>query len=171
MQVEQNFWRKCSTCKKPINFNSVYYECSVSTCTGLRTGYVFCGVSCWESHLPGARHRDAAAIEKRSPTAAQAAAQNASQDTAVAASSSVGGVRRIISSAPSQARPAGPQVPRETLIVVSKLKDYIKARADMNTSADVIDILSEKVRILCDEAIDQARADGRKTVMERDFKK
>ena len=48
-------------------------------------------------------------------------------------------------------------------------KDYIKARADMNTAEGVKDLLSERLRDLCDAAIDRARADGRKTVMERDF--
>jgi hypothetical protein len=68
MEVSSEFWRPCSSCKKTINYSTKYYECSVSTCTGKRKGYVFCSVSCWERHLPGARHRDAGAIEKMSPT-------------------------------------------------------------------------------------------------------
>ena len=67
MQATQDFWRKCSSCKQSINFKQKYYQCSVSSCNGLRTGYVFCSVSCWERHLPGARHRDAAAMEQMSP--------------------------------------------------------------------------------------------------------
>lgn len=39
----------------------------------------------------------------------------------------------------------------------------------MNTSGGVMDVLSDYVRVLCDRAIDNARADGRKTVMDRDF--
>jgi len=39
----------------------------------------------------------------------------------------------------------------EVLVVVSKLKKYIKESADMNTS------------------IENAKADGRKTIMDRDF--
>jgi hypothetical protein len=58
-------WKKCSSCKKDILVGSKYYECSVSTCTGQRTGYVFCSIPCWEIHLPGARHRNAGAIEKK----------------------------------------------------------------------------------------------------------
>ncbi len=61
------FWRKCSSCKKEIIFNTNHYVCSVSTCNGLRTGYVFCTLPCWETHLPGAKHRNAGAIEKKSP--------------------------------------------------------------------------------------------------------
>jgi histone H3/H4 len=45
----------------------------------------------------------------------------------------------------------------------------VQARADMNTSASVIDVLSNYVRILCDRGADNARADGRKTLMDRDF--
>ncbi len=48
----------------------MYYECNVSTCNGKRTGYAFCTVQCWEVHLPGARHRNAGAIEKKSPATA-----------------------------------------------------------------------------------------------------
>lgn len=62
-------------------------------------------------------------------------------------------------------------IPKDILIVASKLKDYIRARSDMNTSASVMDILSDIVRIECDRAIDNARREGRKTVLDRDFKK
>lgn len=57
----------------------------------------------------------------------------------------------------------------EVLIVASKLKQYIKEKAQLSTSAAVFSVLSEKVRMLCDEAIEKARKDGRKTVMDRDF--
>jgi len=39
----------------------------------------------------------------------------------------------------------------------------------MNTSDGVLDVLSDSVRALCDEAIRSAQRDGRKTVMDRDF--
>jgi histone H3/H4 len=57
----------------------------------------------------------------------------------------------------------------EVLIVASKLKNYIRAKSGMNTSASVLSVLSGKVRQLCDQAIENARADGRKTVKDRDF--
>ena len=57
----------------------------------------------------------------------------------------------------------------ETLIVASKLKKYIRDKAGMNTSAGVMDVLSEKLRVICDQAIDNARSDGRKTVKDRDI--
>lgn len=56
-----------------------------------------------------------------------------------------------------------------TLIVASKLKAYIRAQSGMNTSGSVIEALSAKVRLLCDQAIENAKQDGRKTVMDRDF--
>jgi len=59
--------------------------------------------------------------------------------------------------------------PKDTLVVTSKLKAYIKAKGGMNTSASVVDALSDLVRRTCDSAIESARRDGRKTVMDRDF--
>ena len=57
----------------------------------------------------------------------------------------------------------------EVLVVVSKLKTYIKEQAGMNTSGNVAAALSDKIRELCDNAVESARKDGRKTVMDRDF--
>jgi histone H3/H4 len=57
----------------------------------------------------------------------------------------------------------------ETLVVASKLKAYIRAQSGMNTSGAVIEVLSNKIRGLCDQAIENAKRDGRKTVMDRDF--
>ena len=58
---------------------------------------------------------------------------------------------------------------KEVLVVVSKLKKYIKEVAGMNTSSNVTEVLSDRVRMLCDRAIENAKTDGRKTVMDRDF--
>jgi histone H3/H4 len=159
---EGAYWKKCSSCKKPIGFNTQYYICSVSTCNGQRTGYVFCSLSCFEVHLPGARHRDAGGIRKTSP-------QEQDSLGSVAASS-----RRIIVSTSGSITSGAPNkrlIPKDILIVASKLKDYIQARSEMNTSAAVMEVLSDIVRRACDDAIDCARADGRKTVLDRDFKK
>ncbi|HCM28709.1 MAG: hypothetical protein A2Z99_05620 [Treponema sp. GWB1_62_6] len=59
---------------------------------------------------------------------------------------------------------------KETLVIASKLKAYIKETADLKCSATVIDTLSDKVRALCDAAIKSAQADKRKTVQDKDFK-
>lgn len=156
MNMPDSTWKLCSTCKKPISLGAAYYRCSVSSCNGLRTGYVFCSVPCWDAHVPGARHRDAAAMEERAPKKGGGSASEATP-----------GRRRIVqSSGPAKA----PSIPRETLVVASKLKDYIRARSGFNTSSDVLPVLSDWLRRQCDEAIDQARAEGRKTVLDRDFK-
>jgi hypothetical protein len=57
----------------------------------------------------------------------------------------------------------------DILIVASKLKQYVKDRYDMNTSANVMEALSRIVRRQTDRAIDKARSEGRKTLMDRDF--
>lgn len=57
----------------------------------------------------------------------------------------------------------------EVLIVASKLKNYIRAKSGMNTSGNVMEALSAKIRGLTDQAIENAKRDGRKTVMDRDF--
>ncbi len=57
----------------------------------------------------------------------------------------------------------------EVLVVASKLKTYIKSKGDMKTSGSVLQVLSDRIRALCDQAIDSANRDGRKTVLDRDF--
>jgi histone H3/H4 len=57
----------------------------------------------------------------------------------------------------------------EVLVVASKLKTYIKNKSGMKTSANVLEVLSDRIRSLCDQAIETARQDGRKTVLDRDF--
>lgn len=58
---------------------------------------------------------------------------------------------------------------QEVLVVVSKLKNYIRLKSGLNTSGNVASVLSEIVRRECDNAIEKAKSDGRKTVMDRDF--
>lgn len=152
-------WKKCSRCKSPIGFGSTYYVCSVSTCNGQRTGYVFCRHLCFEAHLPGARHRDAGAIEQKAP--ASGAADRPPERKIVPAKSAVGGGSSVSSAT----------LPKEVLIIASRLKEYIDQKCGFNTSGQVLESLSDLVRSACDRAIENARADGRKTVMERDFKK
>ncbi len=164
MSENSTHWRKCSTCKKDILLNAKYFECSVSTCTGQRTGYVFCTLSCWEVHLPGAKHRNAGAVEKKAPYSAEL------QTSSSLSSATETAQRRIlVSSAPSQTVIKS-TMSQEVLVVVSKMKQYIRDVSQMNTSEDVNQVLSDFIRVKCDQAIDHARADGRKTVMARDFK-
>ena len=62
-----------------------------------------------------------------------------------------------------------PNNDQETLVVASKLKKYVRSTAGMSTSANVLPKLSDIIRNLCNQAIENAKADGRKTVMDRDF--
>ena len=133
---------------------------------------MFCSVTCFERHLPGAKHRTAAAIERMSPTFAQWKNQLlANEDGKAEGNSDLPNhssqpVRRIVSVSNKQPQEAG-----EILVVVSKLKAYIKAKSDYNTSEGGMQVLSDYLRHICDEAILCARAEGRRTVMERDFEK
>lgn len=117
-------------------------------------------MQCFESHLPGARHRDAGAIEKTAP----AKIESSGGETRAPA-------RIVVKAAENSTigSSATNALPNEVLIIASRLKDYIQARAGFNTSGAVMDVLSEHVRRLCDEAIDHARAEGRKTILDRDF--
>lgn len=156
--MDENLWRKCSNCKKSIALKAKYYKCSVSSCNQGRVALQFCSVSCWGAHVPIYRHRDAGAIESFAP-----ATQEAPQAEGTAP-------RTIMVREPgSSATPAKSYSSDEILVVASKLKNYIRERYDMNTSADVLEKLSDKLRSLCDDAIVRARNDGRKTVMGRDF--
>ncbi len=146
-------WRKCSICKKDIPLGGIYQVCSISSCRKS----VFCSVTCWDVHNGVMGHKSAWAEEEVAPTSLD----------------ETGGLRRkIIITGDASSRTtaaAKADIPRDILIVVSKLKSYIKARADMNTSGDVAEVLSDIVRTECDKAIEKARSEGRKTVMDRDF--
>ena len=165
MTPDDTTWKRCSTCKKPIAFAAAYYACSVSTCNRHSALFAFCSVDCWDAHVPVMRHRDAWANEATAPTAAEWARQQEHEREP----------RRIVVGGPAGASDSGAAArrggaaPRDVLIVVSKLKHYVCETAGMNTSDDVIEVLSDRVRGLCDAAVKQARAAGRKTAMARDF--
>ncbi len=58
---------------------------------------------------------------------------------------------------------------KEVLIVASKVKAYIKEKGELSTSGSVGDKLTDVIKSLCDAAIEKAKNDKRKTVMDRDF--
>lgn len=183
MESNEIYFKKCSVCKKPIPFKSKYFVCSVSSCNGLRTGLFFCSLACFEQHLPGARHRDAGAIEKTAPNSGPTPneitkSSTTSTQTFTSASEAAlkdGPQRYIPQSQKNSVNQSGSnvsssKVPREVLVIASRLKEYITAKSEFNTSASVMDVLSDYIREACDRAIDEARAEGRKTVFDRDFK-
>ncbi|EKO78599.1 hypothetical protein KHM19_13910 [Leptospira borgpetersenii] len=63
---------------------------------------------------------------------------------------------------------AGKNVEKETLIVTSKVKAYIKSKGFM-TSGDAIDGLNEKIHQLIDEAVKRTESNKRSTVRPTDF--
>lgn len=163
-------WKRCSTCKKDIPFEGTYYLCNVSTCRKKRTGYVFCSVDCWEAHVPMMRHREAWAEEEKAPTQAQWEAELAGDGEKpkrkiVGEASQDASRRRVVGAKPTPV----PKGPREVLIIASRLKHFIREVWGMNTSDGVLDPLSDEVRRLCVKAVEKAKEDGRKTVLERDF--
>ena len=153
-------WRRCSACKNPIALGSKYWVCNVSTCNRKRTALVFCSVTCWEVHLPGANHRESWAEERMAPDR---------PDPVTGADAGRGrtGSRRIVREA--SASSPGPDVPEEILVIASRLRDYIRARSGFNTSEQVLAPLSAMVRRVCDTAIANATRDERTTVLDRDI--
>jgi len=162
--MDANTWRVCSTCKQAIAFGVGYYVCNVSTCNRKATDFAFCSVACWDAHVPTFRHRDSWAVEQRAPARAAWEGERQRHETE-AAERATRAAERVQPTPIVQAD----DVPVDTLIVASKLKAYIRARSGMSTSDTVLDVLSDRVRTLCDAAIDNASQAGRKTVLDRDF--
>jgi hypothetical protein len=161
-------WRRCSSCKKAISFGAPYWACNVSTCNRPRTGLVFCTVSCWDAHLSVVNHRESWAVERTAPSRGQWQREQAAEASggAVSRPAASAAPRRILASGPP--KPPDP-TEHDILIVLSKLKAYVRARSGFNTSDQVAGPLSDAVRNLSDRAIEKARAEGRKTILERDF--
>ena len=171
--TEATFWRRCSSCKNPIGYGAQHWVCNVSTCNRPRTGLIFCNVSCWDSHLAVVRHRESWALERRAPSAEewereqqQASKEPSMTSTSAGASPSERSPRRVMP-APATRKPD--PVEDDILVVMSKLKNYVRARSGYNTSDRVAAPLSDALRNLCDRAIEKARAEGRRTVLDRDF--
>ncbi len=159
-------WRPCSACKGPLELGGVFWACSVSTCNRKRTALAFCSVDCWEVHLPDANHREAWAIEKRAPKSVSDDEAN----TRSAAEPKRAGKRRIIRAQPAaDAAPEPGPGERDVLVIASRLKSYIKARSGYDTSDRVLEPLSDRLRELADRAIENARREGRMTVLDRDI--
>lgn len=151
-------WKRCSVCKKPIALRALYWTCNVSTCNRKRTALRFCTVSCWDAHLPFANHRESWAVEQTAPASAEPEEGKPGGEA--------GTGRRIVPQTRAPAPKSGPT--REVLIVASRLKDYVRAKSGYNTSDNVLGPLSDIVRRVADEAIANARRDGRMTVLDRD---
>ena len=159
--AHEDRWRRCSACKESIRLGARYWTCNVSTCNQKRTGLVFCTVSCWEVHLPTANHRETWAVECTAPLEPEAPTPTSGPKPEKR------GRRRIVTGTPPPSAPA--DRPEEILIIASRLKDYIRGSSGFNTSEKALGPLSRIVRRACDEAIENASRDGRRTVLDRDI--
>jgi hypothetical protein len=164
-------WKHCNICKTPIAFGAEYFVCSVSTCNRKRTGLIFCSLPCFEAHLPTARHRDAWAEREKAPSESEwrAALAADAAPTAPEVGKPDEGAAHERRSAEPKPEAAGDE--HETLVVVSKLKKYVRDWSGMNTSDAAMSVLSDHLRELCREATRQAGLDARRTVLDRDFVK
>lgn len=55
------------------------------------------------------------------------------------------------------------------LVVASKVKAYVKEKSGLSTSSQAMDQLTVRVHQICYQAMEHAKKDKRKTVMDRDF--
>ena len=158
MSTDQE-WKKCSSCKKSIPLDTKYYKCSVSTCNSKRVGYSFCSVGCFDQHIPMAKHKSAGAIEETSP--------KTKEDTPAARPK-----RRIITNNNKLTEPSNKQVSKggDILVIASRFKDFINEQSEFSTSSSVMNAISDHLRHIAMQAIDNAREEGRRTVMEQDLK-
>ncbi len=154
--TDASYWRKCGSCKKEIGFNTIYQVCNVSSCRKL----VYCSVDCWNLHNPVMNHKSSWAEENRSPRKEDHRPEG-----------DINAPRRVLVTNKTQEVSAGHGEASvdDILIVASKLKQYVKDKYDMNTSANVLEALSHIVRRQTDKAVSKAKGEGRKTLMDRDF--
>jgi hypothetical protein len=178
-------WMLCSACRKGIPFGAIHWVCSVSTCNRSRTRLVFCSVACWDSHLSTVRHRESWAVEETAPSREEHA-RHLAEEVRVTASGPVspipsapaarvdaggGGASGSATAHAGGAALSNSYDHQDVMVVMSKVKKYIRDRSGMNTSDAVAEGLGDHVRQACDEAIRNAARDGRKTVLDRDVPK
>jgi hypothetical protein len=165
--MADDFWMRCSACRKELPYGTKHYVCSVSTCNRNRTRLVFCSVPCWDSHVATLRHRDAWAVDAVAPSRTEWEAELAARPDEPAPPAS--SAPRAAANPGPNPGPSGKADESEILVVISKVKKYIRDRSGMNTSDAVAALLSDHVRAICDQAIRMAGTAGRKTVLDRDL--
>lgn len=161
MDADASAFKICSTCRRDIGFGAEYFQCSVSTCNRKRTALFFCSVACWDAHRSEASHRDAWAERAVAPSREAWRAELAEQTRKAKPTVDTAGAQTL------QRVRGGTK--HEVLIVVARLKDYVRVRATMNLSERGLPVLSDHIRDIADLAIAAAGRDGRKTVMDRDI--
>lgn len=164
-------WAKCSTCKKEIALGAKYYVCSVSTCRHKRKGFRFCSVPCWDAHLGFMNHREAYAEEAVAPRVKEELKEELEKETKIMteAAEPITPLNDDQVSCGSKYDQQAADITSEVLVVVSKVKKFIKEQSGMNTSQCCVDALTKKVVAECLKGAESARQAGRKTVMGRDI--
>lgn len=157
-------WRNCTICKSPIQLGAKYYLCSVSSCHKKRSPTQFCSVKCWDVHRSYMNHQNSGADEYTAPKFIE-------PEKEIQTNKEASVKRKIIQQPLSQTQTPSVKSTnnKEILIVASKLKAFIKEESGLNTSAEVMDRLSDIVRKEALKAIENAKRAERKTVMSRDF--
>src|SRR3954463_13968762 len=158
VEPASDVWLLCSACRTNIHLRAVHWVCSVSTCNRSRTRLVFCSVACWDSHLATLRHREAWAVEARAPARREAIDGAADRPPPTAPSPSAPSAS--VTSHAGGAALSNHYQHDDVLVVVSKIKKYIRDRSGMNTSDAIAEELGNHVRSVCDEAIRAAVRDG-----------
>lgn len=160
--MNESYWRKCIVCKKEVNYSTKYFKCSIPSCDKKRSPAQFCSVDCWDVHRSIMGHKSAGADEYHSP----------SKEEAELEESKAGKVRIVkgVNANKPSSTINNIGLPHDILVVVSKYKAFVKAAGDLNTSGDVADVLSDLLREKTKDAIQNAKREGRKTLMGKDFK-
>ncbi|MDH4467890.1 MAG: hypothetical protein QE271_07520 [Bacteriovoracaceae bacterium] len=157
-----SYWRKCGSCKKEIAYQTTYQVCGIASCQK----FAYCSVDCWSLHNSILNHKSAWSEDRISP--------KKEESNFLAESAPPTGVRRVVITPPKSGQQTNPASAvtyssDDILIVASKLKQFVKDKHDLNTSANVMKILSDHVRTFTDRAAMKAKSEGRKTLLDRDF--
>ncbi|HEY5926298.1 MAG TPA: hypothetical protein VIV11_31650 [Kofleriaceae bacterium] len=65
----------CATCRKLIPPGTNAIRCTVASCNTGRMKLRFCSATCWEKHVPTARHRKASYVVEGAASAEPVAAE------------------------------------------------------------------------------------------------
>ncbi len=130
----------------------------------------FCSVACWDTHRALMRHRgDAGAVEMIAPTGEEAGREERVGQTG-RMSEWAGGRRKWATLKRDAASRRSSEIDDgEILVVASKVKTYIRQLSGMNTSTSTMRELTKCIMRLCRRGIENARREGRKTIMDRDI--
>jgi|GEM_PF-110943 len=170
MSDPKEIWRNCSSCRLPIGFKAPHFRCSISTCNKKRMFLAFCTLPCWEAHREEANHRDGWATRAVSPTREEwQALVGDDRERQHEKQKRLAATEPKVLAAKMEAQAGIRKGPREMLIVASRFKAYVEAKAHMQVAEGVFPILSDHVRELVNRAAVLSTSDGRKTLLDRDI--